>query len=166
MGEWNMETDVLVVGSGAAGLSAAIAAADAGMRTVVIESTDKWGGTTNLSGGGLWMPTNPLMAKHGIPDSVDEALTYMQAAIGRRAGELAGAPARVRRDRARAVPLPGATRRALAAAKDYPDYYPDRPGGKIGRSIEVEPFDTKVLGSAASCAESACTGSGRPWSQA
>ena len=147
MGEWNMETDVLVVGSGAAGLSAAIAAADAGLRTVVIESTDKWGGTTNLSGGGLWMPTNPLMAKHGIPDSIDDALTYMQAAIGD-AGP-ASSPER-RRAFVETVPeLFGFLARLgvrWTAAKDYPDYYPDRPGGKIGRSIEVEPFDTRVLG--------------------
>ncbi|GAB3847040.1 FAD-dependent oxidoreductase [Dactylosporangium cerinum] len=80
--QWDREVDVLVVGTGAAGMTAAIAAADAGRRVLVVESTGKWGGTTALSGGGLWMPTNPLMAGFGQVDSVDKALTYMAAAIG------------------------------------------------------------------------------------
>jgi 3-oxosteroid 1-dehydrogenase len=147
MSTWDMEVDVLVVGSGAAGLSAAIRAAAAGRRTLVLESTEKWGGTTNLSGGGLWMPTNPLMAKLGLSDSVDEALTYMDAAIGD-----AGPASSPERRRAYVETVPEVFRFLerlgvrWAAAKDYPDYYPDRPGGKIGRSVEVEPFDAKQLG--------------------
>ncbi|HEX6355973.1 FAD-dependent oxidoreductase [Actinophytocola sp.] len=141
---WDTEVDVLVVGSGAAGLSAAIRAADAGLRTVVLESTEKWGGTTNLSGGGLWMPTNPLMK---VPDSVDDALTYMDAVIGD-VGP-ASSPER-RRAYVESVPeVVGFLARhgvRWAVAKDYPDYYPDRPGGKIGRSIESEPFNAKLLG--------------------
>ncbi len=147
---WDRDVDVLVVGSGASGLTAAITAADAGLRTLVLESTPKWGGTTNLSGGGLWMPTNPLMAKHGIPDSVDEALTYMQAAIG--PVESVGPASSLERRRAFVETVPevfGFLQRLgvrWTASKDYPDYYPDRPGGKIGRAIEVEPFDAKLLG--------------------
>lgn len=148
MGEaWDTEVDVLVVGSGASGLSAAIKAADAGLRTLVLESTEKWGGTTNLSGGGLWMPNNPLMAKLGIPDSVEEALSYLDAAIGD-----AGPASSPERRRAFVASVPEVYRFLeghgvrWTAAKDYPDYYPDRPGGKIGRSIEVEPFDAKRLG--------------------
>jgi 3-oxosteroid 1-dehydrogenase len=141
---WDHEIDVLVVGSGAAGLSAAIRAADAGRRTLVLESTEKWGGTTNLSGGGLWMPTHPLMK---VPDSVAEALSYMDATIGD-AGP-ASSPAR-RRAYVETVPeVVGFLARhgvRWAVAKDYPDYYPDLPGGKIGRSIESEPFDAKLLG--------------------
>ncbi|WP_433532855.1 FAD-binding protein [Micromonospora sp. CA-263727] len=147
MSEWDMDVDALVAGSGAAGLSAAIAAADAGLRTLVLESTDRWGGTTNISGGGLWMPANPLMAKLGIPDSVDEALTYLQAAIGD-----VGPASSPERRQAFVETVPEVFRFLerhgvrWVAAKDYPDYYPDLPGGKIGRGIEVEPFDTKILG--------------------
>ncbi len=143
----DMEADVVVVGTGAAGLTAAIAAADSGLQTVVIESTERWGGTTNLSGGGLWMPANPLMAASGIPDSVEEALAYMAACIGD-----AGPASSPERRRAFVETVPEVFRflRRLgvrwAIAKDYPDYYPDLPGGKIGRSIEVQPFDTKALG--------------------
>jgi 3-oxosteroid 1-dehydrogenase len=147
MSTWDTEVDVLVVGSGAAGLTAAITAADAGQRTLVLESTEKWGGTTNLSGGGLWMPTNPIMAELGLPDSVDEALTYMDAVIGD-----AGPASSPERRRAYVESVPEVVRFLerlgvrWVAAKDYPDYYPDRPGGRIGRGIESEPFDAKLLG--------------------
>ncbi len=146
--QWDREVDVLVVGTGAAGLSAAIAAADAGLRTLVIESTGRWGGTSALSGGGLWMPTNPLMRSIGVSDSVDEALDYMQACIGD-----AGPASSAERRRAFVESVPtvvGLLQRlgvTWAAAKDYPDYYPDLPGGKVGRAIEVEPFDSRRLGS-------------------
>ncbi|WP_430786647.1 FAD-dependent oxidoreductase [Actinoplanes sp. G11-F43] len=140
---WDREVDVLVVGTGAAGLTAAITAAHAGARVLVVESTAKWGGTTALSGGGLWMPTNPLVPG----DSVDKALTYMEAAIGE-AGP-ASSPER-RRAFVETVPEVYALLAGLGvrwtAAKEYPDYYPDRPGGMTGRGIESEPFDTRRLG--------------------
>ncbi|BAL86962.1 putative FAD-dependent oxidoreductase [Actinoplanes missouriensis 431] len=141
---FDREIDVLVVGTGAAGLTAAIAAADAGAKVLVVESTGKWGGTTALSGGGLWMPTNPLIRGE---DSVEKALTYMEAAIGD-AGP-ASSPER-RRAFVETVPEVYALLSRLGvrwvASHDYPDYYPDRPGGMVGRGIEVEPFDTKKLG--------------------
>ncbi|MFG1613251.1 FAD-dependent oxidoreductase [Nonomuraea wenchangensis] len=62
---WDSIVDVLVAGSGAAGLTAAIAAADRGLDALVVESTPRWGGTTSVSGGGLWMPANPLMLRAG-----------------------------------------------------------------------------------------------------
>jgi 3-oxosteroid 1-dehydrogenase len=144
---WDREVDVLIAGSGAAGLTAAITAADAGLTALVVESTDRWGGTTMLSGGGLWMPTNPLMKKHGIPDSRSDALTYMEAAIG----DAGPASSTERREAfVDAVPRMFGLLEGLGvrwcAAKDYPDYYPDRPGGRIGRGIEVQPFDAKKLG--------------------
>ncbi|WP_273844705.1 FAD-binding protein [Rubrobacter calidifluminis] len=147
VGSWDREVDVLVVGTGAAGLSAAVTAADAGLETLVIESTGKWGGTTNLSGGGLWMPANPLMTTFGVSDSVDEALTYMEACIGD-----VGPASSPERRRAFVESVPEVFRFLerlgvrWTAARDYPDYYPDLPGAKIGRSIEVEPFDVRVLG--------------------
>ncbi|GIH04891.1 3-oxosteroid 1-dehydrogenase [Rhizocola hellebori] len=146
-GTWDREVDVLVVGTGAAGLTAAIAAADTGRRVLVVESTSKWGGTTALSGGGLWMPTNPLIRKMGRDDSVAKALTYLEASIGD-AGP-ASSPAR-RRAFVETVPQVFSFLERLgvrwAAAPDYPDYYPDRPGGMTGRGIEAEPFDVRQLG--------------------
>ena len=141
---WDREVDLLVAGTGAAGLTAAITAADSGLNVLIVESTDKWGGTMMLSGGGLWMPNNPLMA---VPDSQAEALTYMDDVIAE-CGP-ASSPAR-RRAFVEAVPEVFGSLARLGirwtAAKDYPDYYPDRPGGKVGRGIEVKPFDSKRLG--------------------
>lgn len=144
---WDDEVDVLVVGTGAAGLSAAIAAADAGAKVLLVEGTDRWGGTTMRSGGGLWMPTNPLMARDGVEDSVEKALTYLDAVV-----EDAGPATSPERKRAfvEAVPevVTSLERHGVrwVRATDYPDYYPEQPGGMVGRSIEAQAFDTRRLG--------------------
>ena len=131
---WDREVDVLVAGSGAAGMTAAIAAADAGLSTLIVESTDRWGGTTMRSGGGLWMPNNPIMKRLGIRDSREEALTYLEASIGPvtpRTGELAGAPRGVRRRGAPRRRHARAARRALGGVEGLPRLLP-RPAGRQG----------------------------------
>jgi 3-oxosteroid 1-dehydrogenase len=147
MAAWDDEVDVLVVGTGAAGLSAAITAADAGARTLVVESTGRWGGTSMRSGGGLWMPANPLMLREGRHDSAELALAYLDAVVGD-AGP-ASSPER-RRAFVDTVPAVHTLLERLGvewvACRDYPDYYPEAPGGATGRGIEVRPFDTRRLG--------------------
>lgn len=149
-GSWDREVDVLVAGTGAAGMTAAITAADRGSSTLLVESTDRWGGTTMRSGGGLWMPNNPVMKRRGIADSREEALTYLESAIGP-VDAIGPASSQARRE-AFVDTIPELVTRLeqlgvrWAVAKDYPDYYPDRPGGKIGRGIESKPFDAKKLG--------------------
>ena len=82
MANWDYETDYLVVGSGAAGLSAAITAHKNGLDVIVTESQPYWGGTTAISGGGLWMPNNPFMAQAGQNDSPQTTFDYMNETIG------------------------------------------------------------------------------------
>jgi len=149
MSQWDEEVDLLVGGSGAAAMSAAIAAKEAGLTVLIVESTDKWGGTTSISGGGLWLPNHPDMAKLGKHDSIDKALEYLEACIGD-----VGPASSLERRRAyleNIAPVYNLFRaRGLkwALSKDYPDYYPDRPGGMDGgRAVESEPFDSKRLGS-------------------
>jgi len=77
--EWDLETDVLVIGSGAAALSGALAAANGGARVLVIEKSDRLGGTTAMSGAGTWIPANRHMLAAGIEDSPETALTYLRA---------------------------------------------------------------------------------------
>lgn len=73
--------DLIVMGSGSAGLSAALSAASGGLRVLILEKTSKIGGTTAYSGGALWMPANHVAEAHDIHDSVDDALDYMLATV-------------------------------------------------------------------------------------
>ena len=139
--------DVVVVGSGGAGFATAMGAADSGLSVLMIESTDMWGGNTAMSGGGMWLPNNPLMQRDGVGDSREEALTYLEATIG----DAGRATSRERKE----AFVDGVADFVLTAEKygmefsraaDYPDYYPELPGGKIGRAIEVTPIDTKRIG--------------------
>lgn len=100
-----------------------------------------------MSGGGMWLPANPLMRRDGVGDSREEALTYLEASVG----EVGRASSRVRKE----AFVDGvddfvttAQRHGMVftRAKDYPDYYPELPGGKIGRALEAQPFDSKRIG--------------------
>src|SRR5205814_8998576 len=71
--------DVIVVGSGAAGLAAALAAAVDGARVVVLEKAPVLGGTTAMSAAGTWVPANHHMLAAGIADSAEETLAYLRA---------------------------------------------------------------------------------------
>lgn len=77
--DWDREVDVVVVGSGAAGLCAALAAAAGGARVLVLEKAAALGGTTAMSGAGTWIPANHHMLAAGLTDSKDEALRYLRA---------------------------------------------------------------------------------------
>ena len=74
--------DAIVIGSGAAGLTAAITAAQHGLSVLVVEKTSWFGGTTALSGGGIWIPANPHAAAAGISDSTQAARAYIAALVG------------------------------------------------------------------------------------
>ncbi|MEZ5186576.1 MAG: FAD-binding protein [Candidatus Nanopelagicales bacterium] len=139
--------DVVVVGSGAAAFATAMGALDEGLSVVMVESTDKWGGSTAMSGGGMWLPNNPLMKREDVGDSREEALEYMNATIGHvgRASDDARKQAFV--DGVEDFVITAERfGMVFARAADYPDYYPELPGGKIGRAIEVEPLDSKTIG--------------------
>ena len=69
--------DVVVAGSGAAGMTAALAAASRGLSVVVIEKTGYFGGSTARSGGGVWVPQNSVLRKAGIPDTAEQASNYL-----------------------------------------------------------------------------------------
>jgi 3-oxosteroid 1-dehydrogenase len=144
---WQEEYDVIVVGSGAGGLVAAITAAHAGLNTVIIEKGDVWGGSSALSGGGLWIPNNHVSINAGLEDSEEEALTYMQEVI-----EDTGPASTYERKAAyvknghKMVKFLEDEGMKWVPGTLYPDYYPEKPGGKIGRSIEGEIFDARELG--------------------
>lgn len=145
--DWHSEYDVVVVGSGAGGLVSAITSAHNGLNTLLIEKGEVWGGSSALSGGGLWIPTNHVSKKAGLQDSEEEALTYMQHVI-----EDTGPASTYERKEAyvknghKMVKFLEEVGMKWVAGILYPDYYPEQPGGKIGRSIEGEIFDSRLLG--------------------
>jgi hypothetical protein len=85
MVDWHEECDVLIAGSGAGGVTGAYTAAREGLAVIMVEATEKFGGTTAYSGGGgMWFPANPVLQRAGTDDTVDDALEYYRAVVGDR----------------------------------------------------------------------------------
>jgi 3-oxosteroid 1-dehydrogenase len=146
MNNWDATTDFLIVGSGAAGMTAAITAHDLGGNVLIIEKSDVYGGSTAMSNGTAWIPGNHHMEEVGVTDNVDEAVKYVKHLIGRDAQEdrlhayIDNAPKMLRY-------LEERTRVKFYPLADSSDYYPETPGSKPrGRSVEAEPFNGLELG--------------------
>lgn len=146
---WDETFDVVIVGSGGGGMVAAMVAAEAGLRPVVLEKQQFIGGSTAMSGGIIWMPDNPLMREEGVEDSFEEGLAYFRSVVGEPSDE----PSSELRRRAFLTSGP----RMISFLRDqgvelircdgYSDYYDNRDGGKArGRSVEGIPWDGKQLG--------------------
>ena len=140
------EHDVVVVGSGAAGMTAALTAAHRGARVLVVEKAATFGGSTARSGGGVWIPNNDVLAAARVPDDPQRAEQYLAHVTGdevpqqRRAALLEHGPAMLAfiRD---STPL------QFHWIPGYSDYYPEAPGGMaVGRTVEPKPLDAAVLG--------------------
>ena len=136
-------TDVVVLGSGAAGLCAAVTAAHADLNVIVLERDKLLGGTSAISGGALWIPGTRQAVSGGIKDSPENARVYLQHVLG---------------DSYRPDLIEEFLKRgpeALAFLEDHtdlkysvralsPDYYPELPGATdCGRALEVGEFDGK-----------------------
>src|ERR1700735_4478105 len=80
--ELEFEFDVVMVGSGAAGMTAALTAAHQGLSVVVIEKTAFFGGSTARSGGGLWVPGNEVLRKAGVRDTPEQASAHLAHVAG------------------------------------------------------------------------------------
>ena len=82
---WDETTDVLVAGSGAGGVTGAYTAAREGLSVILVEGSDKFGGTTAYSGGGgMWFPCNPVLQRAGVDDTLDDACEYYRSVVGDR----------------------------------------------------------------------------------
>lgn len=137
--------DVIVVGSGAGAMTSALFAADQGLSVLIVEKSDKYGGTSAISGGGIWIPNNHYFAAKGGQDSVELAMQYLKAATGEH-----GDDARLLAYLDNAAPmiqrLTNNSRVRFAVAEKYPDYYPHLPGALAGgRTLDPELFDTSLL---------------------
>lgn len=144
--DWTEECDLLVAGSGAAGLAAAVTAAHHGLKVVLAEKNAVLGGTTAWSGGWIWAPCNPVAARHGITEDPAAPRRYLEAVLGGNFNAeladafLAAAPEMVGF-------FEGKTALQFDCGAAIPDTYGHLPGaGTGGRSVIAQPFDARTLG--------------------
>ncbi len=143
-----METfDVIVLGTGAAALVAAIRAAAGGARVGLFEKADTVGGTSAWSGGMVWIPVNPHMAELGLEDSREEALAYL-ASLSHGLIDMDLAATLIDAGPEVVTWLERNTPVRFQIIKDFPDYHPEHPGAKPGggRSMECPLFPYAELG--------------------
>jgi 3-oxosteroid 1-dehydrogenase len=139
--------DVIVLGTGAAALTAAIRASAGGASVGLFEKADTVGGTSAWSGGMVWIPMNPHMAELGIEDSRNEVLTYLES-LSNGMIDLNLAGALVDAGPEAVTWLEQNTPVQFQIIKDFPDYHPEHPGAKPGggRSLECPLFPYVELG--------------------
>jgi 3-oxosteroid 1-dehydrogenase len=140
------EVDVVVVGAGGAGMTAALAARKRGLETVLLEKSAYFGGSTARSGGGVWIPGNYALKEAGQADALEESKRYLDAIVG-------DVVPKVRRDtyvdRGPEVMdfIKDHTPLRFNWVPEYADYHPEQPGGRVlGRSVEPVPLNAKFLG--------------------
>lgn len=140
------EYDVVVLGAGVAGMTAALVSAIEGLRTLVIEKSDQVGGTSAFSSGTVWIPNNPQQRKSGVTGDAEAVLAYLDALVGGRA------------DRALSEAFVAAGAEMLQYIEQHtdlrwqmydlqPDYHQELPGAAVGgRPLMPLPFDGRTLG--------------------
>jgi succinate dehydrogenase/fumarate reductase flavoprotein subunit len=141
---WDREVDVIIMGAGAAGMTAAIVAKNEGLVPLVLEKTDQVGGTSAWSVGMLWFVDSTPMQAAGFKDSFDKARQYFARTVGtsvdRSLQEAYILNGRVALD----YMLRNSALEVMAV--DYPDYFPELEGGMFGRAHAPLEFDARKLG--------------------
>lgn len=141
------EVDVIVLGTGAAGMAAALAAHEAGASVALIERGERIGGTSAVSGGVIWVADNPRMRAAGMADSRAEALAYFRSLAH---GDLVDETLEAFVDQGPEALafLESIDALKVAVLPGYPDYYLDRPGAKPegSRALDHDLFDLETLG--------------------
>ena len=144
--QWDREVDVLVVGSGAGGLLAALVAADNRAEVLIVEKAREWGGTSATSGGGIWIPGSDQARAAGFEDDLDQAFTYVRGLSASNVPD-----ANIRAYVENAAPMlrwMTANTPVVYTAQPYPDYHAEDPGGSPAgyRTHLPEMLDGKPLG--------------------
>jgi 3-oxosteroid 1-dehydrogenase len=148
-GEWDETFDFVIVGSGGGSMAAGLFLVSIGRKPLILEKTDKIGGSTAMSGGLLWIPNHPLQRSAGVKDSLEAARRYMDAAVGDDAGPGAS---RARRDAfLRAGPpmieFLQSQGMKFVRAEGWADYYDELPGGcPRSRSLGAPMLDARDMG--------------------
>jgi 3-oxosteroid 1-dehydrogenase len=140
-----VHTDLLVIGSGAGALVSAVTAAHHGANVIVVEKSDRYGGTSAMSGGGVWIPNSKNAERAGVKDSAEEAYLYMKTMIGDEVSDkrikafIKAAP--------EMMEFMQNNSHLDYDAFPYPDYYTEKPGAKEGfRTQAPRVFRGRKLG--------------------
>jgi succinate dehydrogenase/fumarate reductase flavoprotein subunit len=145
------QVDVIILGCGASGMAAALAAHEAGASVALIERFERVGGTAAISGGVIWVPNNPRQQAVGMADSREDALAYFRSLDH---GDLVDEPLEAFVDSGpdALAFLEEAGALSVSLLEGYPDYYMDRPGAKPegGRALDHDLFALGELGDWAS----------------
>ncbi|MFC9790954.1 FAD-binding protein [Rhodococcus sp. NPDC127528] len=142
---WDKTVDFLVVGSGGGGMSAGITAAGQGLNTLIIEKGKKFGGSTAISGGGIWIPNAPTLTRKGAGDDPEAIRRYLRTLTQGTVPD-ARIDAYVDAGPKLMELLDRSPHMKLYWVKGYSDYHPEEDGGSaLGRTIECLPFDTRKL---------------------
>ena len=140
------ECDVLVVGSGCAGMSAAVTAGHHGLNVLIVEKEPRFGGTTARSGGWLWIPGTSLARAWGIEESPEQAKTYLRHEAGN-SFDAARVDAFLSAGPEAVDFFTSKTAVRFDMPLTFPDYHAEAPGGaQGGRSMVTRPFDGRELG--------------------
>jgi succinate dehydrogenase/fumarate reductase flavoprotein subunit len=138
------EVDVIVVGSGAAGLTTAVVAAQAGLKVLVTEKTEYYGGTTALSLGAPWIIANHHQRALGISDDAETGKLYLRETLGSLYD-----PVKVAAyidSGAEMISFLEDNTQCRWNGVPMPDYFPDNPGSRAGRTLLTRSYDGSVLG--------------------
>lgn len=146
-GPAEIEVDVLIAGSGGGGLTAALKAEAEGLSVLIVEKGAGYGGSTALSGGGIWVPNAPAQLRDGFSLDPDEVVEYLKTIT----------EGLVTEERLRAYVGKAPEMMEFLEKRSrwmefvwkpgYADYYPELPGGSAqGSTINVGPIDLRELG--------------------
>ena len=139
--------DVLIVGSGGGGMTAALTANASGLDALVVEKSSYFGGSTALSGGGIWVPGAPAQRREGYAPSPEGVIEYLRQITDGLVSE-----ARIRQYVESSPQMLEFLERLspwleFVWKPGYADYYPELPGGsELGSTINVPPIDLRKLG--------------------
>lgn len=146
MAEWDRTVDLLVMGSGVAGMGAALRGHDLGLNVLLVEKSELYGGNSAMSGGVCWVANNPGMADEGIADSDEDGFQYLKHITK---GDVPDDRLwlYIRESKRVLAYLHDKTHVRYVPLAKYTDYYPEAPGGRSGgRSMDPLPFDGAKLG--------------------
>ena len=150
MSNFDETYDFVVVGSGGGSMCSALAMRTKGKSVLVVEKTSLIGGTSARSGGVMWIPNNRFMKRDGVEDSVEKAVTYLEAVSGGRNDTPGSTPERRRTyviEGTKMVDFLVDQGIKLNRISYWPDYYDEMPGGsREGRTVIAELFNVNELG--------------------